>query len=164
MDIVIDGLKPAEISGDAAALLVDEILCQQKHCRCPVDFFFGIGKRQMVSGHWPEISGMGAAAGRDDQAQQGTQSPLHSYVGRNHPVLIFNLGVHCIIRQEIIYSGNDAVHGSCQGAEGEFLLPERAMRALVKIQPCPILFAVIEIEKGKILLVKNQFKAQVDFC
>lgn len=70
MNIAVNVFKPAEIRWDAAAFLVDEILCQEKHCRCPVNFFFRVGKRQVEPGHGPEISGMRAAAGRDDQPKQ----------------------------------------------------------------------------------------------
>jgi len=70
MDIAVNVFKPAEIRWDAAAFLVDEILRQEKHCRCPVNFFFRVGKRQVVPGHGPEILGMGAAAARDDQTKQ----------------------------------------------------------------------------------------------
>jgi hypothetical protein len=70
MDIVVDGFKSAEIRWDAAAFLVDEILGQEKHSRCPVNLFFRIGKRQVVPRHGPEISGMGAAAGRDNESEQ----------------------------------------------------------------------------------------------
>ena len=70
MDIVINGFKPAEISGYAAAFFMNEILGQKKHCRRPVKRFFTIGKRQVVSAHWPEILGMGTTACWDDKAQQ----------------------------------------------------------------------------------------------
>ena len=70
MHIIINGFKLAEIRRDAAAFFVDEILCQEKHCCCPVNCFFGVSKRHVVPGHWPEILGMGTAACRDDQSQQ----------------------------------------------------------------------------------------------
>ena len=72
MDIVVNHLKTAEICGNTAAFLVNEILGQKKHGRCPVNYFIGVSKRLVISGHWPEIFGMGAAASRNDQPQQRT--------------------------------------------------------------------------------------------
>jgi hypothetical protein len=78
--------------------------------------------------------------------------------------MIFNLGMHFIVGQEIVYFCNNTVYGASQWAVWEVLLLERAMTALMKSKPRPVVFAVIEIEKRKIVFVKNEINPEIDIC